>query len=366
MALERPEKLVYEATFDEELFRRVTSNADLDRYNLYQWDGLLTPELIFGGQSNDIDDLVRVSAKEKLALKVARVETRQNLYSIFLSRGGINLCHQLNPRHQTYPGIRVWRTYDGTREPIATDLLVTGAGVLHPTRVEKRTAYEKAKNKLCGDPNAYPDIVPVKRSKMSSILATHIVAYELNLGSEIERVSIQYHSTNRVYGDAYGEIEQLWRRRDDINFLERYLHDLQDTWHNMLNDIPVAVIPGYGEKALARLQQLVSALHGGTITRHLEFPISGYKKTKNGRLVHDTEKEGNYAISDIELCGFTHFFDDLDATFWLEISDIGSLPRGFTLYLQHLLEFGIWHQPPSTIQELRLRVELLLGAIEVD
>lgn len=367
MVLEQPSRLVYEASRDEELYRSVTANADLDKYNLYQWEGLLTAELVFGGETDDIDDEeMDLSAKELLEFKVAREKNRKDLDKWINHYGGINLCHDDNPRHEKYPGIRIWKTCDGTQEPLATDLIVTGAGVLRPNKIERRTLFEKVvRTQLDGgiDAATYPVVIPVERGQIASILATHLVAYEFELGQQVERTSVQqYHSTNRVYGDVYGELEQLWRRRDNKSFLRRYLRDLKATWKQTVGATHVEVIPGYGEKALARLQTLITSLGGRKIKREVVFPVSDYRKTRTGRLAHRTEKRTSYLISDLELCGFTHLANTED----MQISDIGGFPRGYVLYLQHLSQFGVWRKPPETIEELVARVELLLSNIEVN
>ena len=50
--------------------------------------------------------------------------------------------------------------------------------------------------------------------------ALHWNSAEGELGKE------HFDSTNLVYGDAFGEVEQLWERRADTDFLEEVVHEL--------------------------------------------------------------------------------------------------------------------------------------------
>ncbi len=92
---------------------------------------------------------------------------------------------------------------------------------------------------------------------------------------------LQYHgkesfdSTNLIYGDAFGELEQLWERRADIEFLEIVARGLQPLRRHGL--MPVALCPPLNVQAVLQFHFRAQALwktppaNARSLLRRLEY-----------------------------------------------------------------------------------------------
>ncbi len=342
------EKLVYPATTEQELYRVFCEEVPIGEHGYYEYDVEdLSPQLVFG--ADKYPEYVERLRQEKSS----REAFRRQLITRFDNYDGRNICGWYNPRHYANPGIRMWRS-TGKEEPLATDIITTGAGIVRPHISEVRTGFAYVFNE-----RKYPRQVPTVQSRKARVLQTHLIHYASEICQVPQEITIRYDSTNLLYGDIYGELKQVYARRNDTKFLEVYLKWVQTTWRERLN-VRATIIDGLPTKGLEHLDKLVTAL-GGKVTPFPGSHIDDYKISPDGNCL--IWKKGDhivYRIRDLEVTGCCHL---AEAPF---LSDIGSLPRGFLLYVQHMLDHGMWRKPPETVEELLIRVECLLSITEVD
>ena len=98
----------------------------------------------------------------------------------------------------------------------ARELLVFGAGTLRACNDDRHDAFHRFLWRQ------YGRLQPRREAVFARIRALH--ADPLTPG-ELRKEC--YHSTNLIYGDAFGEIEQLWERRADTAFLEEVVENLK-------------------------------------------------------------------------------------------------------------------------------------------
>ena len=354
--MESHRKLIYPATPEQELYRKFCEGVLIGErgYIAYTSDNL-SPQLVFGSDTYP-------EAFESLQRNCREV-FRDRLKLYFYNQGANNLCFTNNPKKHAHPAIRMWRG-DGCAEILATDVITTGAGVVRPHRSYVRSLFERVLYETCDDgtgPDLYPRLVPMVQSKQASSWP-HLIQYEQEIGQRPELVSTQYDSTNLIYGDVYGELLQVFARRDEGLFLERYLNHIKTTWQERMGEIIVSVINGYPTTALGRWEKIIEAF-GGKV-RILDSQSAGIdafdESPDHTRLIFRANPLINYRKSDLDTCGFASLFT------MPCFSDIGFRPRGFLLYAQHMHDYGIWRRPPESTRELVERVEYLLSMIEVD
>jgi len=86
-----------------------------------------------------------------------------------------------------------------------------------------------------------------------------------------------YESTNVIYGDALGELEQLWNRRADTAFLDKVAHSLADV--GAWAQLPTALHSPLNAAAVIRLHRRAQAIwnapprSGRALLRRLEFVL---------------------------------------------------------------------------------------------
>jgi hypothetical protein len=84
-----------------------------------------------------------------------------------------------------------------------------------------------------------------------------------------------FESTNLIYGDAFGELEQLWQRRADLGFLDQIARSLR-MFHDW-RQLPYATHPPLNAAAVMNLHLRSQALwkgpprSGRALLRRLEF-----------------------------------------------------------------------------------------------
>ncbi len=84
-----------------------------------------------------------------------------------------------------------------------------------------------------------------------------------------------YESTNLIYGDALGELEQLWSRRADTDFLEKVVEVLADA--SVWGELPAALHAPLNAAAVVRLHRRAQGLwntpprSARALLRRLEF-----------------------------------------------------------------------------------------------
>jgi len=115
--------------------------------------------------------------------------------------------------------------YDG---PTALEPLAWGVGVFRASKTEQDTSYMKVTG---GSP--YPKVI----SPHMVVNLYHLISVEHLVGDDegegwtddYVTETVPYESTNLILADSYGELEQLRRRKNDQEFLNKYLAQLKDT-----------------------------------------------------------------------------------------------------------------------------------------
>lgn len=205
------DQLVYPALERQELFREITSETNL------QWDGkrlfyapkevqkkILEGRFLLGGDT--LDDL-----------------TEEEVLEHFNEEGGVNYCHVFRNG-----GLRMTLADKSPQEytnlPTAFETILFGCGVLRPIFGEPMP-FDSAMEMLDGN-----DVYPTERIHSENLSISgnylHVWVCQRRTGNETNREA--WESTNIVYGDSYGELEQLMRRRNSRQFLDRYLQLLQE------------------------------------------------------------------------------------------------------------------------------------------
>ncbi|MCH7568304.1 MAG: hypothetical protein IIA87_02680 [Nanoarchaeota archaeon] len=127
----------------------------------------------------------------------------------FHFKGGMNLC-EWDERH----GFRLSPPYYHSKSIVAGEPILFGIGVLRKARREQTTG--EAMFGLAPAPKIISEFV--------EIYGSHTIR---NKDNGIVR-NDAWESTNIILGDSYGELEQLIRRRQDEEFLEVYLSEIQN------------------------------------------------------------------------------------------------------------------------------------------
>lgn len=205
-----------------------------------------------------------------------------------LDGSALNMCNPMDKWEGGWSqnGWRLGRDSDG---PLALEPVAFGTGIFREL-FSRQTLFESMVGEL-------------PRQK-------YVSEYLQSLGTTVtteirhgEPEKIVYESTNIVYGDSYGELEQIMRRREDRTFLDLYLQVLH-----------------YQSERL---------VPGGT------DPNVWYNKGRN-------------------------FFE----TFRGHPSEAsGELCRAWN---QHIDQHGLWDRPPQTPDELLERIEFLLANTIID
>lgn len=184
-----------------------------------------------------------------------------------------------------------WRLgCDGNDGPLALEPICFGTGIFREL-FSRQTLFESMVGEL-----------PRQKYVSEYLQSLGAIVTTQTRHGEAERVV--YESTNIIYGDSYGELEQLIRRRDDRTFLDLYLQ--------VLNHEGERLIPS------------------GT------DPNVWYNKGRN-------------------------FFETYRGH--PSSATSGSLCKAWT---QHIDQNGLWDKPPQTPEELLERVEYLLGNTIID
>lgn len=136
----------------------------------------------------------------------------------FYMAGGVNLCNG-----SKYPQMGLRLATKGMCDssgPTALEPLTFGVGAFRKTFC-KQTLFQSVVGEA---PHKKTD------SDLLRINARYIVPTERSEADQrrvIDRIT--WESTNLIYGDSLGEIEQLLRRREDKEFLQAYLQTIQET-----------------------------------------------------------------------------------------------------------------------------------------
>lgn len=207
------ENFVYPAYTLHSPYRTLTRDHNMVVINGHIWHkprGVL-PQIVF--------------PEERFGTVPEWADTQEKVDSWFLQHGGINLCNPYlkGDRHMRPGGFRlclgVHPTYSSVAQ--AYELLSFGVGILRPVQ----TRQNRGLDCMFGIP-ALPKI----SSKHMKVLLYHIVAYDEKKDSERPWIVTKesYESTNLILADSFGELEQLKRRRNDEEFLQAYLRDMQE------------------------------------------------------------------------------------------------------------------------------------------
>ncbi|TSC86240.1 MAG: hypothetical protein G01um10147_952 [Microgenomates group bacterium Gr01-1014_7] len=300
-------KFVYLADQKQEFLRQIARETDLTpvswsdaRYNrpserdypalfYYPWPTKL-PEgtcLLWRG-NRDMPELLQPGGGFKSDGKYS--DDHPTSISLFFSMDGsaLNMC---NNRDKWAGGWSQngWRLGCDSDGSLALEPVAFGTGIFREL-FSRQTLFESMVGEL-----------PREKYVSEYLQSLGTIVTTQTRHGESER--IVYESTNIIYGDSYGELEQIMRRRDDKVFLDLYLQ----------------VLNYQGERLIP----------GGT------DPDVWYNK---GRDFFETYR------------GYP-----------LEASS--PLCKAWT---QHIDQYGLWDKLPQTTQELLGRVEFLLANTVID
>lgn len=150
------------------------------------------------------------------------VKTQNQIDHMFMNEAGINLCYYYieGVMKILSGGFRLSRHCHDRSGPVAHEPISWGIGVFRPVRTEQ---------------SAYQSMLGFKPFPKISSKATKVLKYQLldsGAKKDPQRPWLQtktlYETTNIILADSYGELEQLFRRRNDSQFLRNYLRDLQE------------------------------------------------------------------------------------------------------------------------------------------
>lgn len=190
-------KFVYPASKKHEIFRHITRESPL-KGSSYNINFELVPDEICRWKSLDL----------------------------FGRKGGINLCHDGISCIGEHPGgprlsYHGWGPLSEVG-PVAFEPISYGVGVFREWVTRQRGAFAA----VMGD-GAIPKIVSKFGNSRLVLVKLGELTEEDKEGRPwmVERTI--YESTNYIYGDSYGELEQIFNKRNNKQFLDTYISNLK-------------------------------------------------------------------------------------------------------------------------------------------
>ena len=157
-----------------------------------------------------------------------RWATAQEARNSFLQTGSVDLT-QVTPYSQGIRpvGLRLSKKFEGyNNTALAYELLTWGVGTLRPVKTFEDSGLVRALACLDADNTRPHPKISSASMQVSGYIMYHDDQIEENNPCHMVRREL-YESTNLIFADVYGELEQLVRRRNEHSFLEKYLRDLR-------------------------------------------------------------------------------------------------------------------------------------------
>jgi len=161
----------------------------------------------------------------KISLEIFRDEkacaetlTKAQLNKFFFGEGaGLNLCSpRIVSRGIKYAGNRMHKGFNGYY-PVASERIIYGIGLFRNARTEQ---------------SLYQALLGIPPEPLIDSSSVERVVYYERRKADPERLTFKehnwYESTNIILADEYGELEQLFKRKNETLLMDRYLEDLQE------------------------------------------------------------------------------------------------------------------------------------------
>jgi len=204
-------KFVYPATEHQEMYRKVTSKVDLT-----------TPygdPLYFDLDDSNIPD-------DMVYFRYGKPKFNHEKIELLKSNGGINICNwNFFCTGKSSGGRRLTPMGDwgGHFGPTAFEPLAYGIGAYRELATQQETTFQA----VTGESPKPKVFSEHEKVFLRSLLDFDIDQEDCELRPWIRQRKV-YESTNYIYGDSYGELEQLIRRRKDTGFVQKYLEQLKE------------------------------------------------------------------------------------------------------------------------------------------